>query len=634
MGRKAKPKPVGPRLVTEELSAEATDSQYQNGAESSPSQEKTLAPGSELAEPDHSRVPMAPKKLLEPKEFFEYWRSIPKPERDAWFIAYAYRKMPICDPLQPLTPDQLRAIQKDRRKAPESNCGKFTEPLPPENWLQEVYQKWGAGDYQIRLNDQHPSVKATVCETHIRGLREWDKWPPILKVEEVVLEEYLNQPYLRWARLHGIRFPGDPGYQSEQAVEQENEDMAVQATVLEKMTDAFIENSRQVQQHQAPVVATDNSNSRAAEVVASAAMEGQKIITEALRISQGAQAKAADPAEHTKNVIEMARLITAQPAAASPSLAEMLTLMTTMMAPMIEANKAILEESRARAAAAEKRAELLETRLMAASAPPAAPTVAPEVANPVRNAIDLIKGLVSLKDQAGSLLGSDGSAGDADMPVWARLTSKAFDVLPGMIHNAAVLKTGAGQPLAPGELSSDVVEAEAPQQAAAALPEVKQEDEGVITKKRIAQEIAGPLINALNDGKRGFEFAAGMMSQPRIMGFPGRVVYEMAVEQGEQGMMEICQAEPSLWGQLVRIPNQFQRFLKEFLDRDAAHAVIAEAKAAASAAPPVARTNGTPEPEPVKMVTPTVMPKGRVIVNPADGKVVHTAPVVDLPPAS
>jgi hypothetical protein len=132
------------------------------------------------------------------------------------------------------------------------------------------------------------------------------------------------------------------------------------------------------------------------------------------------------------------------------------------------------------------------------------------------------------------------------------------------------------------------------------------------------------------------------------MGFPGRVVYEMAVEQGEQGMMRICQADPVLWRQLVQIPNQFQRFVTEFLDRDAANVVLAQVKAAASAPPHPAppnepkvtasaqEPNGTPEP--VREITPTVMPArkgmGRAVMNSKDGKPVHTAPVVDLPPAS
>jgi hypothetical protein len=412
--------------------------------------------------------------------------------------------------------------------------------------------------------------------------------------------------------------------------------MAVQATV-DKLTDALIDATNRPQ-HQAPVVQTDNSNSRAAEVVANAAMEGQKIITEALKISQSTQAKATDPAEHTRAVIEMAKLVTAPTAPAGPSLSEMMALMTTMMAPMMEANKAILEESRARAAAAERRAEALEERLRQPAPASVPPTVAPEVGNPVKNAIDLLKGLASLKDTAGSLLTE--TAADQDMPVWARLASKFLDAAPGMLHNAAVLKTGAGQPVPPEDLNPALIEAENPQPQATGEP--KQEDDSVISKQRIAQEIAGPLIKALNDGNRGFEFAAGMMSQGRIMGFPGRVVYEMAVEEGEQGMMAICQADPALWRLLVQIPTQFQRFLTEFLDRDAAYAVLAQAKAAASAPPPpVAPVAPVPingSPEPVKVVTPTVMPagrgKGRTIVNPADGKPVHTAPVVDLPPAS
>ena len=97
-------------------------------------------------------------------------------------------------------------------------------------------------------------------------------------------------------------------------------------------------------------------------------------------------------------------------------------------------------------------------------------------------------------------------------------------------------------------------------------------------KQRIAQELAAPLMDAINKGHRGFEFAAGMILQPKIMGFPGRAVYEMAIGEGENGLMQILQAHPPLWQQLALIPKRTQAFISEFMDRSMAYQVAENAQ--------------------------------------------------------
>ena len=565
-------------------------------------------------DPDHGLVPVPPKRLLEPQEFFRFWNSIPKRERDAWFIAYVYRKLPVCDVLQPLSEEELRLITSRKKKAPESNCGKLSEPFNPENWEQEVYQWKGAGDYHIRLNDTHPSVKSTVCETQIRGLRDWDNFPPILNLAEVVLEEPLNQPYLRWARLRGIQFPGDPGAQAPITPFDSEEDMAANVAV-EKLTDALIETTRNKPQPVPIMQPTPNADAAAEAVRAttSAFKDTSKALVEMIQEGNKAQAKAQDPLEFHKSVMEAARLAAPPPASGN---AEVLSLMQMMMKQQADANALMLAQLEKRLESAERRAEAAETRAQAALHPPA-PAVNPAVANPVKDAIELIKSLGNLRDTAAGLVAPE--AADADMPVWARVASKVIDAAPSMLHNAAVMFSGQGTPVPPPDLNPEVVEAENQPAAVEAA-----EEEEVFSKSRIAQEIAAPLIDALNKQHKGFQFAAGMILTPRIMGFPGRVVYEMAIEEGQDGLLAILQSYPPLWQKLIQIPRQLEQFIREFFDSATAYQIARQSQQPA------------PQTEAPKAATPEVLPpeNGRTVIGP-DGSRIQTAgrkgPVVNGP---
>ncbi len=575
----------------------------ENTPESAPSQEKSAETAAE-GEPDHSLVPPAPKRLMEPADFFRYWLSIPKRERDAWFIAYPYRKLPVCDVLQPLSIDELKAIERHQKKKPDTNCGKLSEPFNPDNWEQDVYQWKGAGDYQIRLNDQHPSVKGTVCETHIKNLREWDRFPPILNLEEVVLEEPLNQPYLRWARLRGIRFPGDPGNDPETPFDEISEDEMANVAAVEKLTDALIEQTRRPQPvPQTAPVAPDRGN----DILADAAMKGQQILMDSIK----AQEKAANPMEYHKAVVEAAKAMTpTAPASTGPSLTEIMGLVTAMMAPVQAANTAMMAAADRRAEAAEKRAETLEARLHTQQNPAPAAAV-----DPIKGALDLIKGLASLREIAGPILGDPAAVEPGS--VWERLAEKAIDGAPSFLHNLAVLKTGQGTPAPPPDLSPELL---AEENGKPGTPELNTEEPEMFSHKKIAEELAKPLIESLNRNERGFQLAAGMILQDSIMGFPGEMVYKMAVKQGKDGMYRILQSSPELWAKLVQIPKRFDAYLDDFLNAQMAYQIAKDAREPAASPEvlppePPAQPNGAPrEPK----------PGGRTIIDGTTGKPVRT----------
>lgn len=594
------------------------------------------APEPSDGKPDHSLVPTPRKKMLPLQEALAYWNSVPQREREEWFIAYLYRDLPYCDPSQPLSAEELRQIERQKKKKPEKNCAKLVDPQrmrpelapadDPSSWLQQIRECFGAGDYHVRLNDQHPSIKSTIVEFEFTAGRDWDSYPPALDIDQVVLSDPRNDSYIRWAHLKGIQFPGEAGTPQTPFDEDEDE-MANVSAVLESnkdLTNRILEFSKEATKPAAAAAPApmDQANTRAVEVIADAATKAQKMMLDGIQAAQQSQTKAQDPMEFHKAVTEAARAMTPPAAATSagPSLTDIMTLFSSMMKPITDQNAAILQEVRSRAEAAERRAEAAEQRAQTALHPPA-PAVNPQVANPIKDAIDLIKAVGSLKDAASGLTAAD--AADADMPVWARVASKVVDNLPDMLHNAAVMWTGKGTPVPP--LNPEVIEAENQPPAVEAAQQQPQQakEEEVFSQNRIAQELAAPLMDAINKQHRGFEFAAGMILQPRIMGFPGRVVYEMAIEQGENGLLQILQSHPPLWQQLIAIPKRLQNFIVEFMDRDMAYQIAKEAQQPKPAQPQA------PAP-----ITPEVLPvenpqqpstSGRVVIGP-------NGPIQTVPP--
>ena len=283
-------------------------------------------PPVENKQPDRSNIPPKPKRTLPPGEFFRYWASIPEREREEWFLVYVYRGLPKCDVTQTLNDNQLRMIAQQKMRKPEVNIDKLTIPIDPDNWQQQSSERYGAGDYGFRLNDQHPSVKTTICFTTVDGesggmeFRNWDSYPPVLKVEEVVLTEEINQPYLRWAKLKGIKFPGEPGSDpGPDEGQQEQDDMANAAPIVqdalkhaERMTDKVLEMANRKEQAPPPSPAAEaaaRAQMGGIETVVEASKQGAKIMGDALKTAMESSIRNSDPSQRLKETIEMAKLL-------------------------------------------------------------------------------------------------------------------------------------------------------------------------------------------------------------------------------------------------------------------------------------------------------------------------------------
>lgn len=529
-------------------------------AETQPAPNRTFP-----ADSDHSKVPKAPKRLLEAKEFFSYWHSIPEPERSEWFMAYVYRKYPICDIYQPYTKEQRRLMDKKELKKPETNCGKLNEPLDPEDWELQVYERWGAGDYQIRLNDQHPSVHKTVTECHIRGLRDFDNFSPVLKLEEVVLSEEINQPYLRWARLNGMKFPGDPGTESGPDEGQEEQDeMANAAPIVqdalkhaERMTDKVLEMANERQNRSGPTVEPDAA-SRAQLGAVEAVVEGSRVATkimgDAMKQALDGAARNNDPREHLKDVIEMAKIL--QPPAAPPQQNNDMAMMKLMMETQEKNFERVLSSQRE---SHKETIEMLKSRLESLEREKSAPAAATSSDEAV------IEKYARIRKSLKAIEGEDEPA-PVPTSIWERLGERAIenlDKLPAVMDVLAKMSAAA----------VPVVAAPAP--APAPQPQVQppQESEAIVKKRMYRKQFQPYLLDSLKKGQPGWDLAAGLITAA------GPEAYESLVAEGYNGLLEFLKLDEGMFAELITPPLSsvaLDKFVNEFLMREKVAEAVAK----------------------------------------------------------
>ena len=524
----------------------------------------------DAVQPDHSRVPKPQKRLLEAKALFEYWQSVPEPERSAWFIAYVYRKYPICDIYQPFSKEELLEIEKKKRKRPESNCGQLSQPFDPDNWEQQVYERWGAGDYQIRLNDQHESVHDTVTECHIRGLRDWDKFPPVLQLNQVVLAEELNQPYIRWARLKGIKFPGDAGIEQEAREEQEVEMNSVVETMArqnEALTDKVIriaENSGK-SNGAPPVDATARGQLGAVETVVEGAKQAMGVMGGAMKQMMENQVKAADPQEHVRSAIEMAKMMVPPPGNGN---SDLLKIMEMQMSAQREQAKQQLEQqekSFTRLIESERENHKTVVQMLTARLD-SLEKQRSEV--PVTSDERALDGYLRLRRKFKEAEEEEGT-GEDDEPAWMRFGSKVLDGIQGTMANLAAMRASQA-PAVP------VIPETAPVLPVAAAPApAPPKDEQMDMRVKYAQTIHKPLIDALKAGRPGYDFAAAIIAEA------GQGPYDFLANSGYNGVTQFLQAYPPLWQELISPPigaPMVEKFIGEFLDREKVMGAIQMAK--------------------------------------------------------
>jgi len=526
-------------------------------------------------QPERGKIPPKPKRNMAPIEFFQYWASIPEREREEWFVVYIYRGLPVCDITQTMSEEELRSIAKREKKKPQIYQARLTKPIDPANWQQEMLDRFGAGDYGLRLNDQHPSVKPnTICyatidkDTGGMGFRNWDSYPPVLNLAEVVLTDEANAPYVRWARLRGIQFPHDPDY----AVNSENlrgeEEMAASvvdtmARQVEGLTNKVVSMAEKQSAASAANAPTDPAaKSELAGILAGIANanRGAEIGMDFMSKSFGKiienQAKAADPTEHLKGVVEVAKLL--QPPAGNGN-SDLLKIMELQITQQREQAKQQLDQqdkSFTRLIESEREnhkaiVQMLTSRLDSLEKQ--------ESEAPASKEEDALKTYQRIRAIVRDLEEEEAPANDG--PAWLApvlsLGEKAISGIAETTRNLAAMRAN----------QSPMATVEDPAQGlppAAPPPPETPQDKEMNMKREYAKIIHRPLVDAIKAGRMGYEFAAGFISEA------GQPAYDALVSNGYDGVTRFLQAYPPLWKELTLPPIggvATDKFLREFLDK-------------------------------------------------------------------
>jgi hypothetical protein len=501
--------------------------------------------------------------------------------------------LPVTDVTQPLSEEELRLIHQKKRMAPPTNIGKVLLPPITEaaEWNRWVCENFGAGDYHFKLNDHHPSVKKTIamCTTKGEGsLRNWDSFPPLLhhnehdEIDEVVLTDPLNESYLRWARLQGIKFPGDPGTQSgprdPEQIEEED-DMANTAALIdstlksnERLTDRVFEMAKE-KRDAAPPQPDVNARAQlgAVETVTEGAKQMMGVMGQSMKQLMENQTKAADPETHLRQVIDLAKSLMPAPSSGN---SELLAMMKMQMDAQQANFDRVLQMQQA---AHDSTLKILTSRLESLEREKQNPAAAPSDEEKVLDRLMRIKN--KLDDFAGE---SAAPAGPAWLAPTLDFAGNALDkITTGLGHLRALRENGTAQP------------APAQQPTAQELPAAEkppQEDPVLGMKRKYAELIHPHLITALRNGTPGHEFAGALIHETG-----GVASYDSIAGGGYNSVLDFLRSSPPLYQELLRPPiggQMLEKFIAEFLQRDKALQCAALLKSASEPQQPQQPVNG------------------------------------------
>jgi hypothetical protein len=549
--------------------------------------------------------PKPPRFKTTPEEFFKYWRALPDECLDRSMV-YVYRTWPVLNWYNILSLEEAEQVRLKQRTI-TTNIDKPNAPFESPDWQSEILHRYGSGNYHFKLNDigikgnnQFPHKNICMCD--VTGVRDSDHPPVIGDLRLIDMGDPDNQSYIQHLRMKGVRLPGDPAGGGE-------DDMAgATAEVLGKAMDTISDlsnraataaakaeqlNKDKVAQPNTDVQAT--AGVRAVELVAEAANKGNKIAMDMLAQVQAAQGKREDPLEFHKTVMEAAGKLTPAPAQQDGGVKEVLMLMMNMQT---ENFKMMMGQMEARLAFTEKMlAEERAARTAMATAgnlqQPGGGAPGTQSANGVGTAIDprrpktfieQLKEVAQAKDALGSLFNM-GDGTPADMPGWVPYALQGLGMITTGVmnyqYNAAVAKTGMGQPQAPPDLNAEPrepgqtgdTENQAQNQTGdggAGWPKQQAKADGtgggdmLDAGKKFLERLQQPLADALSRNMPGYEFAGHLIVAE------GTMAYDYLVEQGKDRVLQLLQQNPVVWQLVMTNPKRFDKFLDEFLNAEMA----------------------------------------------------------------
>lgn len=518
-----------------------------------------------------------------PMSFIHYLGRIKKdPELASRLVLYVYRNWPVVDRQQGSV---------DNNKAIDVTDTAFES-------LQDILHRYGTGDYTIYLKDvAQKGERKNVCSCFYSSPRELDNFPPVLDISggginDLVLDDPKNRSYLEWRRRKGLPIPGENMGAITQAQERASEEeMANNSTVetltglVERLVDKNLEDrpaNNPPPAYPPPMPFHDMEDeiaSRSEEQGGAAAVE---VLKRASEIGMGMISQAVDRATSLQTS-------TQDPVAQLKGLADAVSSLVPKQDN--SAIMAVLEDVRRRGEKLEERLAQSEKekfelvrgfteKLQTAAAP--------------QSLEQQLNGIVSLKKTLKSIMSDDEDEdedgedrrGRRDKEPWyAQFLPLAIPAgmflmnsVNTLMHNAAVAKTGQGQPehppAIPTEALPDAVRdqmAHVQSPAGPGNPQVINHNPNPnpggpspmdIQKQQVRMflnAVKAPILHHLNSDLSGHDFAEW------LIGGYGSMVYEQVRSLGPQQIRAaIAELTPDLEANLRTIPEKAESFLEEF----------------------------------------------------------------------
>lgn len=515
-----------------------------------------------------------------PDNFFSYLHNL-DPRYQDYMVLYVYRHWPVVRRFKPNDPKDKGTTQIDKLTVGEA-----------PHTLDDMLHRYGSGDYTILANDQ-VVLKKTITRCNITGLRD-EHHPPVVDLDTLVLTDPTNASYLKDLRLRGVHIPGDPESQSQS----EGEDMAAVTELtrtVENLTDKVVRVSERAMERQeqsappqAPLPVDADAAQKGMAIVAKGAEMAQGMIKSALDRASELTTKQADPLALLQAAVGFAEKIVPKP---DGTMAEVIKMFSDREKLLTDH---LFQLQAERIASTERQIELLRSQPAAQSQAPGSvlnstPQTMPEMLRQLRE----VRG--ELKDILG--VGGEEDKGDSG-PGWVQhlpLILTGITVVGGMIanviHNWAVARTGIGAPAAPPPPQMDPQTAEqlsasgvqvpgsvpgpvgVPRQSGGPGPQApppnvrtqsqpQSQEEIMRGYHMLLSQLEHPLLDSLNQGDTGYDFAGKMIE------WQGRMVYDALREQGKDVLITIIRTYPPIWNVVVTIPQRFDLYLDEFLSYD------------------------------------------------------------------
>jgi hypothetical protein len=357
---------------------EATDIDQESPSETQPQTQTGVEKTEEETAKTHparaNPFPMPPRSTVRggnvpPEKFCLYWKKL-KPEFQPRVCVYAYRTFPVLDFMLLLTEEERIQVQRKERQKPASYIAKYIEPFESDDWKSELLRRHGSGDYKLYLNDigvrgNKALPPRTLCKC-IVSLRD-DDFPPVIEdLRAVDPSDPMNASFLEKMRLTG-KLNEPRSEEEQQQMVQAQANAQANASAVETLANAVKDLAKDAREpRQGPTITDPNATAatESVKVMASAAMEGQKIVSNAFDTAQKMQVAQSDPLSKIGPVIELVKtLIPATPPNTGNS--DMIMMLKTVLDIQQQSHNAIMQEMRSRIESTERTSKEALDRLAA-----------------------------------------------------------------------------------------------------------------------------------------------------------------------------------------------------------------------------------------------------------------------------